>query len=124
MKSKIKNIITGLCNLWKWRKVIYKDRDWDHYYIYEILRTKLKFQAEHFKKYGITESAEEKANQMLECVDLIDKVKNEYYLDLGVKGLLDNNWTNEQFDEMLNKHDETEREIFDKIKNNINTWWD
>ena len=124
MKSRIKNIVTGLCNLWKWRKVIYKDRDWDHYYIYEILKTKLKFQAEHFKKHGITESSEDKAKEMMECIDLIDNIQNERYIDEAMHCLYNENWTDEQFNEAINKHDKVRKQVFDTIERNIESWWD
>jgi hypothetical protein len=124
MKHKIRMIIDGLKNLWKWRKVIYKDRDWDHYYIYEILKTKLQFQADYMRKHGYTESASENAKEILECIDLIDKVQNEYYLDLGMKGLFDDNWNDVQFNEMVKKHDEAQAELFNKIRDNISKWWD
>lgn len=121
MKHKIRSIIDGLKNLWKWRKVIYKDRDWDHYYIYEILKTKLKFQAEYMMKHGITEKANEDAEKMLRCVDLIDKAQNEYYLD---KAMTSENWTNENFDEAIKKHDECRKEVFNILEKNIEFWWD
>lgn len=39
--SKIKHIIRGFKNLKKWFKVIWNDRDFDHYYLYVILEKKL-----------------------------------------------------------------------------------
>lgn len=124
MKHKIKNIIAGIKNLWKWRKTIYKDRDWDQWFIYEILKTKLKFQAEYMAKHGITLTAHEKAKEMLECVDMIDKVQNEYYIDLAIAGLVDKNWTDEQFNDVAKKQDEIREELFNKVKENISQWWD
>ena len=124
MKHKIRSIIEGLKNLWKWRKVIYKDKNWDHYFIYEILKTKLQFQADYMQKHGITESATETSKEILECVDLIDKVQNEYYLDMGIKGLYDDNWNDAKFNEMIKKHDEAQAELFNKIRDNISKWWD
>lgn len=124
MIRKLKNILTGLKNLWKWRKVIYSDRDWDQWYIFEILKTKLKFQAKHFCKYGMTESAGQHAKQMLECVDLIDKVQNEYYINSAIKGLVDEQWTDAMFSEVANKQDEAKRQLFKMLEENIERWWD
>jgi len=124
MKYKIKNILTGLKNLWKWRKVIYSDRDWDHWHILEILKTKLKFQAEHFIKDGVTESAGKHAKQMLECVDLVDKVQTEYYIDLAINGLVDEGWTDEMFNEVAKKQDEARKRLFKLLEKNIEHWWD
>lgn len=123
MIHKLKNILTGLKNLWKWRKVIYKDRDWDSWYIFEILKTKLKFQAEHFIKYGYHESSSVEAKRMLECVDLIDKVQNEYYIEEGIKGLSDLEWSDAMFKEATEKHDEAKKRLFEMIEDNIERWW-
>ena len=123
MKYKIRSIIYGLKNLWKWRKVIYKDRHWDHYYIYEILKTKLQFQADHLIKHGYHENSESDAKVMLTCVDLIDKVQNEYYIDEALNGLSDNKWTDEMFKEMIAKQDDAKRLLFKTLEENIEHWW-
>jgi len=36
-----KDIINGVKNLYKWFPIVWKDRDHDHYFIYETLRFKL-----------------------------------------------------------------------------------
>lgn len=46
--SKIKHTIRGFKNLVKWFKVIWNDRDFDHYYLYVILEKKLKSIEETF----------------------------------------------------------------------------
>jgi len=38
----------GISNLWKWRKIIWKDRWWDYYYLLEMLRFKLRDMEEHW----------------------------------------------------------------------------
>ena len=45
-----KNFIKGVKNLWKWFPTIWKDRDWDSYHIYEILRVKIENQAKYMQK--------------------------------------------------------------------------
>ena len=79
--TNLKSILTGLKNIWKWRKVIFKDRDWDYWYTYEILKTKLEFQANHLQKHGYHTTSGDSVKQILDCVDLIDKVQNEYYIN-------------------------------------------
>lgn len=124
MKRRIRNILTGLKNIWKWRKVIYKDRDWDYWFVYEILKTKLQFQADHLIQYGHHENAEVYAKQILECVDLIDKVQNEYYVDTALTGLWDHEWTYEMFKETIHKQDEAKKLLFKTLEDNIEYWWD
>jgi len=124
MKRKIISIKTGLLNFWRWRKVIYKDRDFDHWYIYEILKTKLEFQAKHLHKHGITESAGVYAKQIFECIDLLKKVQTEYYIDEAITGLIDKQWTDEMFNNTIKKQDEVKKELFKVLENNIENWWD
>jgi hypothetical protein len=124
MKARLKNILTGLKNLWKWRKVIYKDRDWDHWYIFEILKTKLKYQAEHLQKHGMTMSAGVHTRQMLECVELIDKVQNETYIEEALEGLGEHDWTDEAYNDCINKHNEAKKRLFHLLENKIELWWD
>jgi hypothetical protein len=44
------NITNGIVNIWRWRKVIWNDRWWDHYYFYEIISFKLKDMESHWGK--------------------------------------------------------------------------
>jgi hypothetical protein len=46
----IRSFFKGIDNLWKWRKIIWKDRWWDYYYFLEMLRFKLKDMEEHWGK--------------------------------------------------------------------------
>ena len=124
MKYKIRSIIDGLKNLWKWHKAIYRDRDWDHWYIYQILKTKMQFQADYMRKHGITESASQTADEIEVCIDMIDKVQNEYHIDVAIRGLVDEKWNDERFDEETKKHDELKKQLFQYLHDNIEKWWD
>ena len=123
MKRKIKNILIGLKNIWKWRKVIYKDRNWDYWFVYEVLKTKLKFQAEYLHKHGMHESSSANAKQILECAELMCKVQNEYYIDEALKGLADEGWTDDKFAEVAAKQDEAKKLLFKTLEDNIEHWW-
>lgn len=74
-----KNLYRGIKNLFKWLPIIWKDRDWDHSYIFEIIEHKLKSQAKYIKKYGDHISAERDAELMLTCVRLMESVRERYY---------------------------------------------
>lgn len=74
-----KDFIHGIKNLFKWFKIIYKDRNWDHRYIFDILQHKLKLQAKYIGDRDIHTRAKRDAWVMNLCCKLIDKVKNEYY---------------------------------------------
>jgi len=68
-------------NLYRWLPIIWKDRDWDDWYIFTILQTKLKHQAEYIGTKDRHTRAQYDAQRMRTCVRLIEKVKEESYQD-------------------------------------------
>jgi hypothetical protein len=76
---RIKQFFRRLRNLYRWLPIVCKDQDWDHYFIYEVLKFKLKNQAEYIGKRGVHLSAKRDAQIMMTCVRLIEKIQDEYY---------------------------------------------
>ena len=74
-----KDFKTGVKNIWYWMPIIWKDRNWDHRYIYTMLQHKLKAQSKYIGDRGIHVSAERDAEVMMTCVRLIDMVSEEFY---------------------------------------------
>lgn len=74
-----RNFVKGVKNLIRWFPVIWKDRDWDSHYIWEILKFKLKNQSKHIGYYDRHVSAKRDVEIMMICVKLIDRIQNEYY---------------------------------------------
>jgi len=66
-------------NLYRWLPIIWKDKDWDSWYIYTILQTKLKHQAEYIARHDRHIMAQKDAQRMMTCVRLIEKIKEESY---------------------------------------------
>ena len=75
----IKRFIKRIKNLIRWFPIIWKDQDWDDHYIWEILKFKLKNQAEYIGYHDRHVSAKRDAEIMRLCVRLIEKVQSEYY---------------------------------------------
>jgi len=75
----IRNFKTGVRNLWYWLPVIWKDRNWDHRFIFDILSHKLEAQGRYIGKYGLHVNNWKDERDMLICVRLIDKLKEEFY---------------------------------------------
>jgi hypothetical protein len=73
------NIKTGIMNIWYWLPIIWKDRNWDSYYIFNIFSHKLKAQSKYIGERDIHTRAKRDAEVMMTCVHLIEKVKDEYY---------------------------------------------
>ena len=77
---KVKQFFKRIYNLYRWLPIIWKDQDWDDYYIWEVLKFKLKNQAKYIGTKDRHVSAKRDAEIMMLCTRLIDKVQTEYYL--------------------------------------------
>lgn len=76
---KVKFFYNSLRNLIRWAPVIWKDRDWDGWYIYTVLETKIKHQAKYIGDRDYHTEAKRDAERMMLCVRLIQKIKEEHY---------------------------------------------
>lgn len=74
-----RNFIIGIKNLINWFPVIWKDKDWDSYYIFRILEHKLKLQAKGISKRDIHTAAQRDAEIIRTCVRLMEKIREDYY---------------------------------------------
>ena len=115
-----KYFINGVKNLYKWFWVIWKDRDWDHHYIFEILKFKLEKQAKHLSEKNEYENSERNVELMMTCVKLINRIQNEYYIeeciDLGLK-------TFKNADSCIARHNKAKRLLFKILNDRIENWW-
>ena len=73
------NIISGIKSVWYWLPIIWKDCNWDHGYIFDILSHKLKAQSVYIGGRGIHVNAKRDAEIMMTCTRLIEKVQGEFY---------------------------------------------
>ncbi len=117
----MKNFIQKIKNLIRWFPVIYKDRDWDHWFIYQILKTKLKYQSEHLRKCGNHVSADYDADRIDLCIRLIEKVQNEEYLDVALR---EPQWNMQSMEAAERKHNKARKLLFKVLEQNIERWWD
>lgn len=110
----------GVKNLYKWFWIIWKNRSWDHYYIFEILKFKLEEQAKHLTKWGDHENSERDAELIMTCVRLIDKIQNESYYDEFYES---GERSFEAVQKYKNKHNKAKRLLFKILNDRIETWW-
>ncbi len=75
----LKDFKQGIRNLWRWFPTIWKDRDWDAYFIYEILRVKLENQAYYIGNKDRHVEAKRDAERMLLCARLIKIQQDDLY---------------------------------------------
>ncbi len=118
---RIRRFIRRAKNILRWLPIIWKDEQWDYYYIFEILKHKLIFTAEHTRKYGYHVNSNYDADRMMLCVRLIEKIQNEEYMEVLIN---DNNLTNEKIDAAYNKQKKTSRLLFKLLDKHIEGWWD
>jgi hypothetical protein len=74
-----KHFVKGVKNLWRWFPVIWKDRDWDQYYIYEVLAKKIQLQAEYIGSNDRHTAAKRDAERMQLVVKLIRLQQEDFY---------------------------------------------
>lgn len=75
------DFIKGIKNIWNWFPVIWKDRDWDQTFIYEVLIHKLEKQATYIHQHGNHVRAKRDAEKMFLCARLAHIQQEELYMD-------------------------------------------
>jgi len=116
-----KYIKHGVKNLYKWFWVIWKDRDWDHHYIFQVLKFKLEKQAKHLAERNWHESSKRDAELMMICVRLINKLQNEEYYDELYN--LDEK-SPETLQTVIDRHNKARCLLFKILEQRIEHWWD
>lgn len=107
--------------------VIYKDRNWDHWFIFEILKTKLQHQADYFLEHGHLENSLKHAEEMLKCIEMIDVVQNEKIIDeylLSIDIYNDDELAWSKLNEVELKQQQAKKDLFLYLEENIHRWWD
>ena len=71
----------GLCNLFVWFPTIWYDRQWDDYYLYNMLRVKFRRMEEFYgeSKWAISADADKVAHQCRICRILCERIIAEDY---------------------------------------------
>lgn len=70
---------TGVQNLIYWFPIIWKDRNWDSHYIFEIMMHKIKAQSKYIGERDIHTRAQRDAEIMMTCVKLMKLIDDEFY---------------------------------------------
>ena len=73
------NFINGLKNLWRWLPTIWRDRDWDHSFIYSILAKKLEFQADYMNRKSRHLNSRRDAEKVKLVAKLIRLHQEDFY---------------------------------------------
>lgn len=76
---RLRELKRSILSLWYWFPIIWKDRNWDQHYIYEVLKHKLKAQSKYIGRRYLHTRAQQDARNMRWCVALIQKEQDEFY---------------------------------------------
>lgn len=80
MKNYLRSIEEGVKNLISWFPIIWKDREYDHYFLFQILRHKLNRMEKFYNgphAWGL--DAPKAAHEMKVCTILLDRIiENDY----------------------------------------------
>ncbi len=77
--SPMRRFFKSVGRVFVWLPIIWKDRDWDYDYLYEVLKKKLQLMSKYEKKYACAEKSEDVAKQMDEVISLIEKQQDGYH---------------------------------------------
>lgn len=72
-------ILDGIKNLFKWFKIVWNDRDFDHSYISYVLKFKLENTANYIEKHQRYERYELDVQRIRLAINLLDKIIEDYY---------------------------------------------
>lgn len=123
VRNWFRSIKPGVKNLIKWFPVIWKDRWWDHSYLYSILRYKLSLMEEGFRTSGISVNSEKDARNIKICILLLDRlIKDDYsndYKKAKKLGKIKEFWEHEEM--LINQDLDL---LFKTMRKQIRSWWD
>lgn len=71
--------VDGVKNIFRWMPTIYKDKDWDDFYILAMLRKKIEHQREYLVKANRHMDIERDNRDMTLALNLLERMIAEYY---------------------------------------------
>ena len=75
----IRSFLTGCKNVIRWSPTIFKDRDWDHWHIYNILQKKIEFQRQEIIYANRHTDINRDNRDMTIVLNLIERVNEDFY---------------------------------------------
>ena len=76
---RIRNFLGGCKNILRWVPTLYKDKDWDDWYIFTILQKKVEFQRKEIIYANRHMDVDRDNRDMTIVLNLIERVKDEHY---------------------------------------------
>jgi len=76
---RIRDFFKGIRNIIRWIPTLYKDRDWDDYFITKMLQKKIEFQREHLINANRHTEIDRDNRYMTLALNLIEREHEEFY---------------------------------------------
>lgn len=73
--------IKGIKNIFIWAPILIEDRQWDHGFIFIILKKKLELMEKYFLNHAHHVGSEKDAKDMRLAINLIDRLLKDNYMD-------------------------------------------
>jgi hypothetical protein len=133
---RIRYFLTGVKNIFRWAPTLYKDKDWDSWYIYNILQKKIEYQRQEIINANRHTDIDRDNRDMTIALNLLERVKDDYYgmehvdyskteFDFipvgGNSNLKEMKMTvlSENYDEFLKKYPSSVRKVLKEKGNNL-----
>jgi hypothetical protein len=84
------NIRRGIRNIIRWLPIIWKDEDFDWYFLAKIMEAKTRYMSEYFKDSGIAVSSIDDAKELLICSELLKRLMEDEFNGKAYKDQDDN----------------------------------
>jgi len=124
MIHRFKRFVSRIRNMIRWAPIIWNDRDWDYYYVYQILKKKIEFQLKHIQEEDIVDfDYQYQRGQTI--LKLIDRVQSEYYIEqlfdrLPSGDVAGDMWIVEYH---YKQHEKAKKLLFKLLEKHIDYWW-
>jgi hypothetical protein len=128
----INNVTQGITNLYKYFRVIWKNREWDYVFTYELLQRKIEVQREYLINRNSFTSTDIRNRDMTLILNLLERTKTDYYsdepfdyYDLNINFVkvenskqelytMESKYSNERYNEYLEKYPRTVKLVKEK----------
>ena len=75
----------GIKSIFQWLPIVWKDRQWDHQFIYAIFRHKLHLTEQFIRNHGVHVNNIKDADKIKVCVILLDRLMKDEYHEMAFK---------------------------------------
>lgn len=137
---RIKSVWIGLKNLWRWKGVVWRDRDWDYWFLLRMLQFKLGNMEEYFERAAIVD-ATETVDEIRRAMSAVDFILAEGPSEIAWSGWepyknlswveFEKSLSEPLPDEWYERREEEERLMkealgtaFDTMRDKLQGWWD